>query len=220
LSRFVMPARTLRAHSARHRRQLPSPADVEPLRHACADPPGPLGPTRTAPGRTSRLLGIPGLSMLYPSSCPQPWTEVDTGGALIRRGSWAYAVGDRSRLVEKLSPGMCTGWGDLVAAGSPEVTDRRAGPVSQPPHGIRHRTLDKVLTCVYEHHLATPGVGTARHPRDTARRLGTTLGIQQGDTGDSRWTTTGRGAQPSRCPRVDTGDALTTHSRPTGPFGR
>jgi hypothetical protein len=76
------------------------------------------------PGEAPARLGIPGLSMLYPGGCPQPWIEVDTGGALIGRGSCAYAVGDLGRLVEKLSPGMCTGWGDLVAAGSPEVTAR------------------------------------------------------------------------------------------------
>ena len=175
-------------------------------------------PTVGARTRTTSPRCGTAVQFLYPGGCPQRWTEVDTGDALVEGGSCRYAVGDHGRLVEKLSPGMCTGWGDLVAAGSHQVTGR--------PFRRRHDNgattslgaLDILLTCVY---VAQPSPPVC--PRPSVCRRGTPppahdLGIQQGDTGDSRWTTVGRGAQPSRCPRVDTGDALTTHSRPTAPF--
>ena len=154
----------------------------------------------------------------YPGGCPQPWTEVDTGEALVEGRSCRYAVGDRGRLVEKLSPGMCTGWGDLVVAGSRQVTDRPIRTHAQRVDESAHEALDTALTCVYSGDAAaTPTAGPRRGGQPPVR-TGNDLGIEQGHTGDSTWTTTGRGAQPSRCPRVDTGDAVTTHSRPTGPF--
>jgi hypothetical protein len=99
----------------------------------------------------------------YPGGCPQRWTEVDTGEPLVEGGSCRYAVGDHGRLVEKLSPGMCTGWGDLVAAGSRQVTDRRidGGGTWRPKSWAV--PLDSTLTCVY---VARRVVVRACHQRD------------------------------------------------------
>ena len=57
-----------------------------------------------------------------PAGCPQPCGRVDTAEVLMRRGSHRCADGDRHRQIDELSPGMCTGWGDLVCARSQEVT--------------------------------------------------------------------------------------------------
>jgi hypothetical protein len=183
-----------------------------------------VGPAGVRAGATQRLNAGRGRPLAAVSSggrphvCPQPWTEVDTREALVEGGSCRYPVGDRGRLVEKLSPGMCTGWGDLVAAGSPEVTDRPVRRRDDDDAGSTLRPLDIVLTCVYARISAVRNRSCRQSRGRRGARAGNDLGIQQGDAGDSRWTTDGRGAQPSRCPRVDTGDALTTHSRPTGPF--
>ncbi len=59
----------------------------------------------------------------YPMGCPQRWTDVDSVDAPTAGGSCRYGTGDRRRQIEKLSPGMCTGWGDLVPAGSPGVRE-------------------------------------------------------------------------------------------------
>jgi hypothetical protein len=61
---------------------------------------------------------------------------------------------------------------------------------------------------------------SSRRPSRRRPGLGTDWGNGRGWTGDRSWTDDRAGAQPSRCPRVDTGGTLTTHSRPTGPFGR
>ena len=170
-------------------------------------------------GRHVAAVSSGGRQSHCPGGCPQPWTEVDNGEPLVEAGSSRYAVGDRGRLVEKLSPGMCTGWGDLVVAGSRQVTDRPVRTHADRGGESAHGSLDTALTCVYSDPSPDRPGPRRRRGRQRPTRSGNGLGIQQGHTGDSRWTTTGRGAQRSRCPRVDTGDALTTHSRPTGPFG-
>src|SRR5687768_6486250 len=109
-----------------------------------------------------------GVIARYPGGCPQRWTEVDTGEQLVEGGSCRYAVGDHGRLVEKLSPGMCTGWGDLVAAGSRQVTDRtiRRSRGDDAKTGIRAMDID--LTCVY-----TTAGGSSVKPVPSGRRRGT-----------------------------------------------
>jgi hypothetical protein len=64
-----------------------------------------------------------------------------------------------------------------------------------------------------------PGVGR-RRPPCSGRTPGYGLGTDAGGTGDRGWRDGGRCAQPSRCPRVDTGVRTSTHSRPTCRLGR
>ena len=66
--------------------------------------------------------------------CPQPCGRVDMGRALTSRRHPGQSDGDHGRLVEKLSPGMCTGWGDLVGAGSRAVTSSRPTRAGESAH--------------------------------------------------------------------------------------
>ena len=63
------------------------------------------------------------------------------------------------------------------------------------------------------------GVRAGRAPAPPADGLRHDLGTAAGDAGDRGWRDGDRGAQPSSCPRVDNRKTLTTHNRPTGPFG-
>ncbi len=186
LSHFVTPARRPPAPTRRdtaspsHRRpQHAEPCGVEP---SSRRPVG-VGRPLLCRAASSRLRGCPwpGTCAIHsgptcPGGCPQPWTEVDTGEALVECGSCRYAVGDRGRLVEKLSPGMCTGWGDLVAAGSRLVTDRlirrRPGAASRTGRG----SMDNVLTCVYVRSFPESGFRRPAARRRAGRRLRTTWG--------------------------------------------
>jgi hypothetical protein len=58
--------------------------------------------------------------------CPQLWAVRTVPPAPVGGRSYRHRNGDRRRHIEKLSPDMCTGWGDLVCVGSPRVIG--AGP--------------------------------------------------------------------------------------------
>jgi hypothetical protein len=222
---------TLRS-SGPHRLHLPSPRGLSRFVMPARDPPG---PTRPDPASVTGRAEPCGISL-----------HVDPDG-LARRYRDSFAIqGVVHSRGQKSTPGIPSSM--PVAAGTRSVTAvdssrscpqgcAQVGEISWRPGHDRSRIggptrgrcpfpeaasmpLDSALTCVYgcghpvllARRRPNRGRGGARH-RDG-------LGMEQGDAGDSRWTATGRGAQPSRCPRVDTGDALTTHSRPTGPFGR
>jgi hypothetical protein len=106
---------------------------------------------------------------------------------------------------------MCTGWGDLVPAGSPPVTGPAAGGLPAPASsGPGQRRDLRVCRLV-------PDSAACRRP--TVPAPGHDLGIRPGDTGDRGWTPRGDGEQPSRCPRVDNRTTVTAHNRPTGRSG-
>ena len=117
--------------SGRHRGHVPSPCWVERVRRACAGPFGPHSARtrgRVAMGRDpSGPATDPPPAPVRSAPFPQRCGRVDSVGALTPRSHPGQSVGDQGRLVEKLSPGMCTGWGDLVPAGSRDVTTHRSG---------------------------------------------------------------------------------------------
>ena len=146
------------------------------------------------------------------SPYPQAGTTLGTVSGRFPRADCPYAAGDHRRQVEKLSPGMCTGWGDLVPTGSRPVT---AVTVSFPTRNRAPRPIRRVDQRERRPTRTKPPI-TPDRPRTPGHGLGT----EPGDAGDRSWTVTVAGAQPSRCPRVDNRKTLTPHSEPTGPFRR
>jgi hypothetical protein len=91
--------------------------------------PGPLLRRRPSPfpvPRPSRASAGARGCVLSRRRCPQLWAVRTVPPAPVGGRSYRHRNGDRRRHIEKLSPDMCTGWGDLVCVGSPRVIG--AGP--------------------------------------------------------------------------------------------
>ena len=114
------------------------------------------------------------------------------------------------RHVEKLSPGMCTGWGD------PSRCRSGMPPRTRPRHvSGRDVAPDTSLTWPFSIKERTG----ARRPGGGAGRRAHGMGTNRGQPGEWTWTNSGRCARRSSCPRVDNRRTLTTHSGPTGLVG-
>jgi hypothetical protein len=124
-------------------------------------PRDPSGPSRHEP--------VVALRRLYPQFCGL----VDTRRALICRGDGGRSGGDHRRLVEKLSPGMCTGWGDLVCAGSRPVIDGLSTPGRRPCLPSASRAADLHISLpspTWGRRRAGPASLTCALPGDGAGR--------------------------------------------------
>ena len=146
---------------------------------------GAVGCTVPARGEPRRLRRTPRTRPgALVTACPQPCGRVDTAEALIRRGSRRRPDGDRRRQIEELSPGMCTGWGDLVCARSQEVT---VPTVRTGPHGAvaGEPADDGPLTCT------SAATYASVRPRRGGRRFRRT------------WVRPGDGPRETRGQKVD-----------------
>ena len=114
------------------------------------------------------------------------------------------------RHVEKLSPGMCTGWGDPVHY-------RSATPSATPARTTTEGRRTPWTTASPARMARKAGAGPAEPHRPVEGRA-QGMGTDRGQPGDWSWTDDGRCARRSSCPRVDTGTTPTTHSGPTGPL--
>src|SRR5688572_28370255 len=141
-------------------------------------------------------------------SCVDQSTPPDAGGRAVTGCDATVTLVDTSRSC----PQECAQVGEIsYAPGHIRSSDRPAGAATL-LRPLPFRDADLHGWCTRP---CPPCRPECRRP--TRRRH---LGTPPGEAGDREWTARDVGAQPSRCPRVDNRKPLTTHNRPTGPFGR
>ncbi len=169
------------------------PCCVEPIpRGSSGDPSGPRS-SRGLAKRPQNALREPLRGSLI-AFYPQPWTGLGTVTDRGRRGEHAVPHGDHGRLVEKLSPGMCTAWGDLVPGRSLEVTAPGRG---SPPAVNRSPWAEKPAQASHLHVSPAGDPGRAvRGPTSDGRPgiAGDIPGRHRGQRVDER---------PDRCTSVE-----------------